>query len=216
LVIEPSDKAQFKMRIFNSDGSEAEMCGNGSRCVGLWSKKNIVTFETKAGIIETRLKNGNTVKARFTDPHGLKTDICIDVFSRSVKVNFLNTGVPHVVVFVDALKEIDVKEIGRELRFHKYFSPAGSNVNFVQVLDKDLIEIRTYERGVEDETMACGTGTVASAVIYGLKVGSQGPVSVINQSKEATKVYFDRIGESVENVWLEGKAYLTFKGELEV
>ena len=216
LVIEPSKLADFKMRIFNSDGSEAEMCGNGARCAGLWCGKKHARLETRAGIIETKLLSHGTVKARFTDPTQLRLDIPINIFGRPIKVSFINTGVPHVVLFVDSLEEIDIKEIGREIRFHEAFSPAGTNVDFVEVRDKSLIHLRTYERGVENETLACGTGTVAAALIFGLKNGLPGKIEVKNKSKEVTTVYFSRTDDKFREVWLEGKAFLTFTGKVEV
>jgi len=216
LVIEPSKSADFKMRIFNSDGSEADMCGNGARCVGLWCGKKHARFETRAGMIETKLLSGNAVKTRFTDPSQLRLDIPLSIFGRSIKASFINTGVPHLVLFVDSLDDIDIKEIGREIRFHEAFSPNGTNVNFVEVKDKGLICLRTYERGVEDETLACGTGSVASALIFGLKNGLSGSVKVKNKSNEVTTVYFEREDDKFRNVWLEGKAFLTFTGKVEV
>jgi len=214
LVIEASKKADFKMRIFNSDGSEAAMCGNGARCTALWAKKKHTAFETRAGIIEADFKSADALKVKMTKPFGLCLDRDINVFGRTIKINSINTGVPHAVIFVDSLDELDVAEIGREVRFHKHFSPAGTNVNFVQVMDTDLIHIRTYERGVEDETLACGTGTVASALIFAIKSGLDIPVRIKNKSGETTKVYFDRSGTTINNVWLEGKAYKVFAGQL--
>jgi diaminopimelate epimerase len=216
LVIEPSKTADFKMRIINSDGSEAEMCGNGARCVGLWCGKKSARFETRAGMIETKLLSGHTVKARFTDPSNIKTGISVNIFGRTIKVNFINTGVPHAVIFVDSLDCIDVEEIGREIRFHNAFAPAGTNVDFVEVQEKNLIHLRTYERGVEGETLACGTGSVASALIFGLKNDLSGQVKVKNKSGEVTTVSFNRNDKIFSDVWLEGKAFLTFTGKVEV
>jgi len=216
LVIESSKTSDFKMRIFNSDASEAEMCGNGARCAGLWCGKKYARFDTLAGTIETKLLIGGAVKTRFTDPLGIKLDIPVNVFGRVIKVSSINTGVPHAVVFVDSLDEIDVKEVGREIRFHEVFSPAGTNVNFVEVTDKNFIRLRTYERGVEDETLACGTGSVASALIFGLKNDLSGKIKVKNKSGEVTTVYFSRENDKFYDVWLEGKAFLTFTGKVEV
>jgi diaminopimelate epimerase len=216
LVIEPSKVADLKMRIINSDGSEAEMCGNGVRCAGLWCGKKHARFETLAGIVEAKLLSNGMVKTRFTDPLDVKLDLSVNIFGRGVKVNRINTGVPHVVVFVDSLGDINIKEIGREIRFHDAFAPAGTNVNFVEVVGKDSICLRTYERGVEDETLACGTGSVASALIFGLKNDLYGQIKVQNKSGEVTTVSFCRNGNIVSDVWLEGKAFLTFTGKVEV
>ncbi len=185
LVIEPSLKADFRMRIFNSDGSEAEMCGNGSRCAAFWAKirsgrkNDTITFETKAGIVESKTQNskpnsglGNfaNVKIKVMNPYGFKQNLALRVFGRELKVNFINTGVPHAIVFVSDLDNIDIEDIGREIRFHKQFSPAGTNVDFVEILDKNFIKVRTYERGVEAETLACGTGSIASAIVSNFKL----------------------------------------------
>lgn len=218
LVLLPSKAADIKMRIFNADGSEAEMCGNGARCTALFkskvkNKKAKIKIETKAGIIASET-NGENVKVRLTDPKGLKLDIPLKLNNRSLRVNFINTGVPHVVIFVQGLDNIDVVGIGRRVRYHRRFFPAGTNVNFIEVLDRDLIKIRTYERGVESETFACGTGSAAAALISGLKLKNiTGKINVLTKSGEALKVYFDKEKNKFSNVWLEGKARLVYKGE---
>lgn len=218
LLLERSKNADFKMKIFNSDGSEAEMCGNGSRCIALYAatKKtagNSMTIDTIAGILNADVK-GDTVKVKLTDPSGLKNNIDIDLGNLNCSVNFVDTGVPHVVYFVDDLKAVDVKSMGSEIRHHKKFSPKGTNANFVKVTGKDSISVRTYERGVEDETLACGTGSVASALIsaHCEKMGS--PVTVETRSGEKLKIYFDRDNGKFKNVYLEGKAKLVFEGEI--
>ncbi len=223
LVLEKSKIVDVKMRIFNADGSEAEMCGNGARCVAFYLNSTL-KIETKAGIIESRI-NGNNVKIKLTDPKGLKLDIPIRINGRLLKVNFINTGVPHVVIFVEGLDKIDVFNLGRSIRYHKRFAPAGTNVNFIEVLGRDTVRVRTYERGVEDETLACGTGAVASALLYAIRytlpAGRQalyasGKVNVHTKSGEVLKVYFNRVGNNFKDVWLEGKAKIVYKGEYNV
>ena len=232
LVIEPSKRAFFKMRIFNPDGSEAEMCGNGARCVALWAsnKKSQVTshksqvkrvrFDTIAGIIEAEVKHKTSeVRIKMSDPFGIKLDMPLKVLGRGLKVNFVNTGVPHTVIFVEGLEKIDVETIGRAIRFHKQFQPAGTNVNFAELIDKNTVRIRTYERGVEVETLACGTGAVASAIIASLKSQAashktKDAVRVKTRGGEELKVYFSIDGKKISYVWLEGKAELIYKGEL--
>jgi diaminopimelate epimerase len=215
LVLENSRVASARMRIFNADGSEAEMCGNGARCSILYLAKNNSKLETKAGIIEGRLI-GDNVKIKLTSPQGLRLDMPIKVNNRNLKVNFINTGVPHAVIFVEGLDEIQVDQIGRAVRNHAEFSPSGTNVDFVEVLGEDFIRIRTYERGVEDETLACGTGTAASALIFALKFGRANKVRVLTQSREILKVYFDRGNDQFTNIWLEGRAKIVYKGEYNV
>jgi len=232
LVIEPSKKALFRMRIFNADGSEAQMCGNGARSVGLWAslaKKKDVKFETEAGVIEAKVKGKGSsaaVKIKASTPFGLKMDLPLS--GRKVKVNFINTGVPHTVIFVRGLEKIDVNKIGREVRFHKRFKPAGTNVNFVEIKGRNSIEIRTYERGVEAETLACGTGSLASAIISWFKLNprikQKKAVSLLVKTKgqDVLKVTFSVASlasggdnsRKIDNVWLEGKADLVYKGEI--
>ncbi len=212
LLLEKSKIADCRMRIFNADGSEAEMCGNGARCTVLYLGKRESKLETKAGIIESCLKNNN-VRIKLTNPLNLRLDIPIKVSSRNLKANFIDTGVPHAVIFVEGLDEIHVSQIGSAIRYHKEFAPRGTNVDFVEPLGKDLVAIRTYERGVEDETLACGTGTVASALIFALKSYGGNKINVQTKSGEVLKVYFDRVNNKFRNVWLEGRARIVYKGE---
>jgi diaminopimelate epimerase len=219
LFLEKSQIADVKMRIFNPDGSEAQMCGNGARCIVLWAKstgnnvkQSTVKIETKAGIIESRV-NGENVKIKLTEPKDLKLNLPIKVDNRTLQVNFINTGVPHTVIFVADLDKIDVINLGRQIRFHKRFAPQGTNVDFVEALTNKSIKIRTYERGVEDETSACGTGIVASSLIaYRLSLIAKIPVDVLTQSGEILKVYFKKTNNKFKNVWLEGKAKIVYKG----
>ena len=130
-----------------------------------------------------------------------------------MRVNFINTGVPHTVIFAEGLDKIDVFSLGRRIRYHRKFAPAGTNVDFVEVLDNDSIKIRTYERGVEDETLACGTGAVASALTFSLKTNATEKINVETKSTEVLTVYFSRGGNKFNNVWLQGKAQSVFVGK---
>ncbi|MFA7677636.1 MAG: diaminopimelate epimerase [Candidatus Omnitrophota bacterium] len=222
LVIEPSKKAMFKMRIFNADGSEAEMCGNGARCVAFWAaaelKKASLRFETKAGIIEAKSIK-DQVEIKMTKPFGLKSGIPLKFSGKNMKVNFINTGVPHAVIFVEGLKGMDVEGIGRQIRFHKRFSPAGTNVNFVELLSSETIRIRTYERGVEAETLACGTGATASAVVVDYVLSPllkdlNRRIKVKTESGEILSVFFRRSTKEVDDVWLKGRAAIVCSGQI--
>jgi diaminopimelate epimerase len=216
LLIGKSRKADIRMRIFNADGSEAEMCGNGARCAALFaSRSKKISIETMAGIINAEVGR-DTVKINLTGPKGLKLGIPIKVNGRLLRVNFINTGVPHAIIFVSGIEGIDVDNLGREVRYYHSFAPRGTNVNFVEALDKDTVRIRTYERGVEGETLACGTGSTASALIFALKNNIDGPVKVITQSKEVLKVYFSKEKSKFKDVWLEGRAKIVYKGEYNV
>ena len=219
LVLGKSKKADIAMNIFNADGSEAEMCGNGARCVALYASKLLKTsslnIETKAGIIVAKIE-GNIVKVRLSEPKNLRLDLPVKLSGRNLSVNFINTGVPHAVIFSAGLDKINVSAIGRLIRFHKVFSPKGTNVDFVEVVGKDSIKVRTYERGVEDETLACGTGSTASALIFALKTGVKNKVNVQTRSGEFLKVYFKNNFNKLSDVWLEGKVNIIYKGEYDV
>lgn len=207
LVLEASKKADVKMRIFNADGSEAEMCGNGARSVAYYlsapREKNI-KIETLAGIIEAKVARPQ-VKINLTDPKDMQLNIPLEVSNRKIRVSFINTGVPHAVVFVNSLSRIDVNVIGKMIRSHERFQPAGANVNFVEITGHDCLSVRTYERGVEAETLACGTGIVASVLIsFRLSFVSDQKIKVKPTSGETLAVEFDYEDNQFSNVWLEG------------
>ncbi|MFH1441811.1 MAG: diaminopimelate epimerase [Candidatus Omnitrophota bacterium] len=221
LFLEKSKKADVRMRIFNADGSEAEMCGNGARCAALWINSRLTThdsqllkIETKAGIIESVVEADN-VKIKLTGLKGIKTGIPLKINNRNIKVDFINTGVPHIVIFVEGLEKIDVFNLGRAIRYHNKFKPAGTNVDFVEIINEDSIKVRSYERGVEDETLACGTGSAASALLYAKRypLSAIHKVNVYTKGGEILKVYFDKMDNRFYNVWLEGKAKIVYKGE---
>ncbi|MCM8799512.1 MAG: diaminopimelate epimerase [Candidatus Omnitrophica bacterium] len=220
LILEKSKIADIKMLIFNPDGSEAQMCGNGIRCVALYLKSYLKIFkpqikiETKSGIIESEINKDN-VKVKITQLKDLRLDIPIKINNRLLKVNFINTGVPHAVIFVEGLEKIDIVSLGRLIRNHKKFMPEGTNVDFVEVIDRDKIKVRTYERGVEDETFSCGTGVVASALITDRRLENNDffkKIDVYTRSAEVLKVYFRKQNDNFKDVWLEGKARIVYKG----
>ncbi|MFA6358130.1 MAG: diaminopimelate epimerase [Candidatus Omnitrophota bacterium] len=212
LLLSKCKNADFRMRIFNADGSEAEMCGNGSRCAAFLNAKKETKIFTASGIINSKIE-GNHIKIQLINPKDLSLDIPLKINSRKIKVNFINTGVPHVVIFVNGIDNIDVERIGHLIRCHKKFAPRGTNVNFVEVVAGNLIRVRTYERGVEGETLACGTGSTASALIFALKNNLNNLVRVKTQSGEILKVYFKKENCNFNNVWLEGGAKIVYKGE---
>ena len=175
LVLENSKRADFKMRIFNPDGSEVTMCGNGIRCSALyayrkkWCKASL-KIETGAGIVEGEVK-GKSLRIKMTSPKQIKLEQNIGIGKTIMNIHTVNTGVPHVIHFVENIKNYPVKEMGKKIRYHKLFEPEGTNADFVEEINKSTISLRTYERGVEDETLACGTGVVASAIIAHLVNG---------------------------------------------
>ncbi len=218
LLLERSAKADFRMRIFNPDGSEADMCGNGVRCLSKFaSDKKIVkpehAVETPAGIIRARVRGG-LVKALLTEPKDLREYPKLPVNGRHEEVHFLNTGVPHAVIIKNSLDGLDVFSRGRELRYHRTFSPRGTNVNFVSVGPGNEIRVRTYERGVEGETLACGTGSTASALTAARLENLRSPVRVKTWGGESLKVYFNRRNSRFTDVYLEGVVKNVFEGRV--
>ena len=189
LVLDKSKNCDYRMRIINADGSEAEMCGNGVRCLAAYivrnkkPKKKLFSIETLAGMILAEAK-GEIANVRLSDPKDYQADIPLKVNDRDIHVHYINTGVPHAIIFVDQLTTINVSEIGHLIRYHQKFAPRGTNANFVEQDTKDLVAVRTYERGVEDETKACGTGSVASATVGYLKANP----TVHNKEKAKMRV----------------------------
>ena len=218
ILIESSDKADFQWRFFNSDGSLAEMCGNGARCAARFAYLNGIageslSFETQAGIITGQVKDGGA-KVKIPDPTDLGLDYAIDLSDGPLTVSSINTGVPHVVIMQDSVEEVDVFRLGREIRYHDAFAPAGTNVNFICTQNTGQLAIRTYERGVEDETLACGTGAIASALIASLKTNWPSPISLVTRSGETLTIYFRESDQVFTDVYLEGDARLIYTAEL--
>ena len=218
ILIEPSEQADFRWQFFNADGSTAEMCGNGARCAarfafmqGIAPKK--MRFETLAGIIEAEI-SGSEVAVKMTEPVNLHLHQTIEVNNAPLELHSINTGVPHAVFFVDDIEETDVCGLGRAIRQHQAFAPAGTNVNFVQQRGS-AFKVRTYERGVEDETLACGTGAAASAIIAALLGQTAPPVEIITSGGDRLSIAFT-LGNSsqIDNVSLQGPARMIYAGEL--
>ncbi len=218
ILIENAVGADFKWRFFNSDGSRAEMCGNGARCAARFAYINGIagpemTFQTDAGIVQARVRD-KQVKINLPAPKDLSAEGTVELAGGPISVSSINTGVPHVVVPVVDLEHAEVVRIGREVRYHAQYAPAGTNVNFMQSLKGNRIAIRTYERGVEDETLACGTGSIASAIIAAVKYGKKSPVDVLTRSGEELKIYFSRENEVFDQIFLEGSARVIYTGSL--
>lgn len=225
LMVEPASgnggSADFRMRTFNADGGEAEMCGNGARCFARFTRRltrsggDPIRFETPAGIIGARCR-GELVEIEMSAPTAFAPTIRLDVNGHSLPVHFINTGVPHAVVFVTDLESTDVRTIGAAIRRHPHFAPRGTNVNFVSITAHHTIAIRTYERGVEDETLACGTGVVACALIHHIESRAQSPISVRVRGGDTLTVAFQPLpipGEFA-GVTLTGPADFVFDGTI--
>lgn len=217
-LIEPAEDADFKWRFFNADGSEAGMCGNGARCVARFALMHGIAaaqmrFATLAGIIEATVAD-TEVTITMTPAHSFRFDLPVEAAGQSLVVHSVDTGVPHIVLFVDHLDTVDVVGLGRQLRHHALFAPAGTNVNFVERQEQGF-RIRTYERGVEDETMACGTGVVAGALIAAAKGLADSPVEMVTSGGVALTVEFAAgKRDGVDQVFLKGPAHLIYRGEL--
>ena len=221
LAVEPAEgDADYRMRYYNADGGEAEMCGNGARCfarfVNFLNDGGLekTSFETIAGVIGADFV-GDQVRIALSDPFDKELKINLDLEGESVTTHSVNTGVPHAVVFVDDLAGLDILRLGSAIRFHEHFSPAGTNANFVHIESPGAIEIRTYERGVENETLACGTGMAASALIYSELHDVDGPVRVRVAGGDVLEIDFERTPDNhFKNVTLLGPAEFTFEGNL--
>ena len=217
ILLENSESADFRWQFLNADGSWAEMCGNGARCAARFAfalgiAPARMRFETVAGLIEAEV-TGQSVKLRMTPPTGLHLHEKLMVNGQEQVAHSLNTGVPHAVLFMEDIAQAPVLEWGRLIRFHEHFQLAGTNVNFVQQGDNGLI-VRTYERGVEGETLACGTGAVASAIIAGILGQVQSPVAVTPSGGEQLTIHFSLAGQDIADVFLEGPANFIYEGRL--
>lgn len=225
LAVEPAEQgADFKFRYYNADGGEAEMCGNGARCFGRFTChlgegiKERVSFETIASTLAAEMI-GDDVRIAMSDPESLQLNTSASVPGLGSPIHFLNTGVPHAVTFVPrgSFADLDVATLGRAIRQHREFAPAGTNANFATILEPGHIAIRTYERGVEEETLACGTGMVACALLHHILDGSPSPIQVNVAGGDTLEIGFE-VGENrvLENVTLTGPADFVFEGKIEL
>ena len=209
ILVQESATADFRMRFFNPDGSEAELCGNGARCVAAFAreigaaKSDRMRFETLAGFVQAEILNPQLVRIRMPDPKDLRVD-------------FVNSGVPHKIVPVDDLAAVDVEGEGRRIRHSDEFAPAGTNVDFVTYCAPHAVSIRTYERGVEAETGACGTGAVAAALVGVAQHGLVFPVAV--RTARGFELAIDGVfdGSSFKSVTLTGPVARVFTGEMDL
>ncbi|MBI5020989.1 MAG: diaminopimelate epimerase [Ignavibacteriales bacterium] len=219
LVIEKSTHADFQMNYFNADGSYGGMCGNGGRCSALFGmnllQKSEITFEALNHIYNANLLN-DKVLLRMKDPHSIKLNqSLIDIEPSPILYNFIDTGAPHVVIFENYF-DIDILMLGKQIRNHKTFTPSGANVNFVMINQDKSLSIRTYERGVEAETFACGTGSIAAAIVYSLKNNIKPPIDVHTKSNEILTVNFEMKEDKFANIILTGSAKIVYSGVITI
>jgi diaminopimelate epimerase len=219
ILIENSPEADFRWQFYNADGSSAEMCGNGARCAARYAYAHKIApakmrFQTIAGLIEAEIV-ADSVKIKLTPPENIVMGQVVSLDGKATEVSSMNTGVPHVVCFVDDVAAVSVDQLGRSIRFNELFQPAGTNVNFVQVKPGNRLQVRTYERGVEGETLACGTGAVAAALISAMGGRCASPVLITTSGGEELTVHFSLgSGNEVEKVFLEGPAHFIYEAEL--
>ncbi len=205
-------QASLRMNYFNRDGSFGAMCGNGARCTAMFAKKNNLLTEKKFNleavdkIYSTEILDDENVTIGFPPDVEMKLNQMIVSGNSEYKFQYVNVGSDHLVLFVDELERIDIQSLGSELRYHKIVMPKGANINFVKVIDQNRIQIRTYERGVERETLACGTGIISSAVVHALINKASSPVKVLVQSGEWLQVDFKISGSKIEDISLTGSA----------
>jgi len=216
ILVEPSTKAAVRMRYFNRDGGEAEMCGNGARCFVAFARTlGLATaplvFETMQRVL-SGWTDGDTVTIAMGEVGETRLGLDLEVAGTKYRTHFTNTGVPHAIVFVDDVEGVDLETLGRAIRFHEAFGSPGANANFVRLDADGELTVRTYERGVEGETLACGTGVVAAAVIAHLVENVRPPVNVRVRSGDVLTVGFRREGEAFADVTLAGPAVHVYDG----
>ena len=221
LAVEPAQEgADFRMRYYNSDGGEAEMCGNGARCFARYAARlmpvgtTVVRFETQAGVIEATL-DGELVRLDMGRPTDHRQPKELSFAGGRMNIHFINTGVPHAVAFVEDEGIVDIRNLGSALRHHEEFAPKGTNANFAKVEAPGRLVLRTYERGVEDETLACGTGVCAAALMHATATGASSPVHVTVRGGDTMRVDFDVEADGgFSKVHLTGPADFVFEGDI--
>jgi len=219
ILVLPSSRCDFRMRYFNADGSEADMCGNGGRCVARFARERGIAddemcFESRSGTHKAWIIDDREVRLAMTDPRALLLDFDIMLRGEKVTLQRVNTGVPHAIVEVDDLDGVAVVDVGRAIREHRKFVPEGTNVDFVRVTGPQSLSIRTYERGVEDETLACGTGAVAAAVVLAAQGKVKPPVRVLTRGGFTLTIGFFMSDLGFCDVSLTGDARTIYEGEI--
>ncbi|WP_055446542.1 diaminopimelate epimerase [Lacinutrix mariniflava] len=210
ILLENDATSDFKMVYFNADGNESTMCGNGGRCIVAFAEmlnifKSETTFSAIDGLHEATIENG-FVKLKMQD---------VDTIALFDSHAFLNTGSPHHVALVKNIKDFDVKTEGSKIRYGAPYNQEGTNVNFVEQINAETFAVRTYERGVEDETLSCGTGVTAVALAMHNTGKTNTQEIALNVEGGKLKVSFEKTANGYKNIWLQGPATLVFKGEME-
>ena len=220
ILIESSVRANVRMRYYNADGSLGEFCGNGTRCAARFSLLSVIagrkmTIETDAGIVQAEVGDHGLVTISLPSPQSFRAQRPVDIGGTTIHGSSITVGVPHYVIYLNGdLWQQDIEPLGRAIRNHPELQPAGTNVNFVVVRDRHSIEVRTYERGVEAETLSCGSGVVSSAAVSVLFGKVQSPVSVLTRSGITLEVSMRNEGGDLRDVRLKGDARLIYRAVL--
>jgi diaminopimelate epimerase len=215
ILLEKSGSYDFAMRYYNADGRLGSMCGNGGRCAVRFAflsgiTKTRFSFEANGARYDAEILDDGRVKLKMQPPKDFRDEFQVEGF----KSFYIDTGSPHAVVYVNGLNDFDVFHVGRAIRHNATHFPAGANVNFIEPMSSDTLRIRTFERGVEAETLACGTGCVAAALV-GYKTGRirSTHVKLVVQSGDTIDVEFD---DAMQDVFLIGSADVVFRGEIDL
>lgn len=219
LLIQPSDRADFRMRFFNPDGGEVDMCGNGARCIArlaheLGAAPASMRFETQAGDVGAEIDR-DQVRLTMTPPTDWQMDESLTYEGNIIRYHYVNSGVPHVVIETDNVAAVDLAALGSAVRYHTQFAPDGTNVNVIEITGANSLRLRTYERGVEAETPACGTGIVAAALLAAKAGRVAPPVHVTTAGGDELAVAFTLTNDGAANVTLTGPATHVFQGTIE-
>jgi diaminopimelate epimerase len=221
ILISSSKQYDFIMKYYNADGSTGSLCGNGARCAINFAlitnriKDNTARFLSNNSEYSGEILDDGIIRFDLNPPSDLRKNILLKVAGKDIAAHFINTGSPHVIIKAEDLEKIPVDSIGKEIRHLPEFSPDGTNVNFVKI-ENEKIHIRTYERGVESETLACGTGSVAAAIICHITDGIRPSVTILPRSKEKLFVNFSVRNEEFSNVSLTGSVTEVFKGQFQI
>ncbi len=213
MFLELSEQANFKMIYFNADGKESTMCGNGGRCIVAFANRlNIINHKTKFiaidGIHHAEILANNKVRLQMQNVETIK--------QINENTYILNTGSPHYVMFYQGINQLNVLEEGRKIRNTEPYKASGINVNFIEKIDADKLQIRTYERGVENETLACGTGVTAAAIALAEAEGKKSGNIFVEAKGGNLEVEFNKEGNIYQNIWLTGLAEFVFEGKIEI
>lgn len=227
LLLQTSEDAEYRMMYYNADGSYGGMCGNGGRCIARYAveagiAKSKHRFEALGHQYRAVVKPEEVVLS-MKDPSTVRKNIVLRIGSLKFKSHFVDTGSPHVVIpfaqlrrTYPTIEELPLDRLGREIRYRRVFAPDGTNVNVIERLEGNTLRMRTYERGVEAETLACGTGSIASAIVGAMLWKLTSPVKILASSGIVLSVGFRRKGSTFSSVTLSGPALATFHGEVDV